>query len=73
MRRPWHLRAWFQVSSEEFLIVDNNLPTSRQFLRGYRKHVRLFLSIPVPYGSSIFSSRYGRNTLHGRMVSSSGV
>ncbi len=37
------------VDSEEFLIVDDDLPTSRQFLRGYRKHARRFLSIPVPY------------------------
>ncbi len=37
------------VDSEEFNIIDDNLPTSRQFLRGYKKQFGHFLSIPVPY------------------------
>lgn len=37
------------IESEEFLIVDDNLPTSRQFLRGYKNRARRFASIPVPY------------------------
>jgi nucleoside-diphosphate-sugar epimerase len=37
------------VESEEFNIIDDNLPTSRQFLRGYKKQIGRFLSIPVPY------------------------
>jgi nucleoside-diphosphate-sugar epimerase len=37
------------VDSEEFIIVDDNLPTSRKFLREYKKQARRFLSIPVPY------------------------
>ena len=37
------------VESEEFIIVDDDLPTSRQFLRGYKKQASRFLSIPVPY------------------------
>lgn len=36
------------VESEEFIIVDDNLPTSREFLRRYKK-VHPFLSVPVPY------------------------
>jgi nucleoside-diphosphate-sugar epimerase len=37
------------IDSEEFIIVDDNLPTSRQFLRDYKKQARRFLSVPVPY------------------------
>jgi len=37
------------IDSEEFIIVDDDLPTSRQFLRGYKKLGRRFLSVPVPY------------------------
>jgi len=37
------------IDSEEFIIVDDNLPTSRQFLRGYKKHARGFSSLPIPY------------------------
>lgn len=37
------------VDSQEFIIVDDDLPTSRQFLRGYKKQARSFLSVPVPY------------------------
>jgi nucleoside-diphosphate-sugar epimerase len=37
------------IDSEEFIIVDDNLPTSRQFLRRYKKEAKAFFSIPVPY------------------------
>ena len=37
------------IDSEEFNIVDDNVPTSRQFLRRYKKEVGGFFSIPVPY------------------------
>ena len=37
------------VDGEVFIAVDDDLPTSRQFLRLYKKQVRRFLSIPVPY------------------------
>lgn len=36
------------VDEEVFNVVDNDLPTSRQFLRAYRGHKRL-LRVPVPY------------------------
>ncbi len=37
------------VSGETFNIVDDDLLTSREFLRAYRRHVTPFLSIPLPY------------------------
>lgn len=37
------------IDSEVFNIVDDDLPTSREFLRLYKEHARRFLSIPVPY------------------------
>jgi nucleoside-diphosphate-sugar epimerase len=37
------------INGQVFNIVDDNLPTSRQFLRRYKREVRRFLSIPVPY------------------------
>ena len=37
------------VEGEVFNIIDDNLPTSRQFLRQYKKQVKKMLSIPVPY------------------------
>jgi nucleoside-diphosphate-sugar epimerase len=38
------------VDGEVFNIVDDDLPTSRQFMAGYRKHVgrRRYLSVPYP-------------------------
>ena len=36
------------VEGEAFNIVDDNLPTSRQFLRWYKRNVRKFHSIYVP-------------------------
>ena len=37
------------VDGETFNIVDDDLPSSRKFLRLYKMNVRSFLSIPVPY------------------------
>lgn len=37
------------VESEVFNVVDDELPTSRQFLRQYKKQVRRFRSIWIPY------------------------
>jgi nucleoside-diphosphate-sugar epimerase len=37
------------VDGEVFNVVDDDLPTSRAFLRRYKKEVRWFRSIPVPY------------------------
>jgi nucleoside-diphosphate-sugar epimerase len=37
------------INSQEFNIIDDKLPTSRQFLRGYKKKIGRFCSIPVPY------------------------
>lgn len=37
------------VDGEVFNIVDDELPTSRGFLRAYKQQVRKFRSIPIPY------------------------
>ena len=37
------------VDSEVFNIVDDHLPSSRQFLRLYKRHVRSFASLYVPH------------------------
>lgn len=37
------------IDGEVFNVVDDDLPTSRQLLRGYKKHVRRFRSIYVPH------------------------
>lgn len=37
------------VEGEVFNVVDDEPPTSRAFLRAYKKHVRRFWSLPVPY------------------------
>jgi len=37
------------VEGEVFNIVDDDLPTSRQFLRAYKQKVRRFRSVPLPY------------------------
>ena len=34
---------------EVFNVVDDELPTSRAFLRAYKRQVRKFISIPLPY------------------------
>jgi nucleoside-diphosphate-sugar epimerase len=36
------------VDGEVFNVVDDDLPTSREFLRLYKRNVRPFPSIPVP-------------------------
>jgi nucleoside-diphosphate-sugar epimerase len=37
------------VDGEVFNVVDDNLPTSRAFLRAYKKNVHKFWSVPIPY------------------------
>jgi nucleoside-diphosphate-sugar epimerase len=37
------------IDGQVFNIVDDDLPTSREFLRFYKRNVRRFMSIPVPY------------------------
>lgn len=37
------------VEGEVFNVVDDDLPTSRQFLRAYKRRVRRFRSVRVPY------------------------
>jgi nucleoside-diphosphate-sugar epimerase len=52
------------IEGQVFNIVDDDLPTSRQFLRRYKREVRRFLSIPVPYtlwrAFCTFWERYSR-------------
>src|SRR5207245_2855665 len=38
------------VDGEVLIAVDDDLPTGREFLRLYKKNVRRFVSIGVPYG-----------------------
>src|SRR4029077_12631904 len=49
------------IETEEFIIVDDDLPTSRQFLRRYKK-ASPFFSAPVPYRAfylfSLFWEKY---------------
>ncbi len=37
------------VEGEVFNVVDDQLPTSRAFLRAYKRQVRDFWSVPIPY------------------------
>ncbi len=37
------------VEGEVFNIVDDQLPTSRSFLRAYKRQVGSFISVPIPY------------------------
>jgi nucleoside-diphosphate-sugar epimerase len=37
------------IEDEVINIVDDNLPTSREFLRMYKRQAQRFVSIPVPY------------------------
>jgi nucleoside-diphosphate-sugar epimerase len=40
------------IDGEIFNVVDDNLPSSRQFLRQYKRHVKRFKSIYVPHAVS---------------------
>jgi nucleoside-diphosphate-sugar epimerase len=40
------------MDGEVLNIVDDDLPTSRRFLRLYKRHVRSFASVPVPRAAS---------------------
>jgi nucleoside-diphosphate-sugar epimerase len=42
------------IDGEVFNIVDDQVPSSRQFLRLYKRHVRHFRSIYVPHAASYF-------------------
>jgi len=42
------------VDGEVFNVVDDNLPSSRQFLRLYKEHVNPFTSIYIPHSLSYF-------------------
>ncbi|UOA10193.1 NAD(P)-dependent oxidoreductase [Methylobacter sp. S3L5C] len=44
------------VASEVFNIVDDNLPTSRKFLKAYKKSVGWFPSVYLPHFTSYFLS-----------------
>jgi nucleoside-diphosphate-sugar epimerase len=37
------------IDGQVFNVIDDDLPTSREFLRLYKRKVRRFLSIPIPY------------------------
>lgn len=45
------------VDGEVFNVVDDNLPTSRNFLRLYKQHVRTFRSFYVPHAVSYLFCR----------------
>jgi nucleoside-diphosphate-sugar epimerase len=40
------------IDGQVFNVVDDDLPSSRQFLRLYKRHVRRFPSVPVPHLAS---------------------
>lgn len=44
------------IDAQVFNVVDDDLPTSRQFLRLFKRHARRFVSIPVPYRLAYFLS-----------------
>jgi nucleoside-diphosphate-sugar epimerase len=44
------------VDGEVFNVVDDEAPTSREFLRFYKRTVRPFMSLPVPYTVSYLLS-----------------
>jgi len=49
------------IDGEAFNIVDDDLPTSRKFLRQYKKNIRMFRSIYVPrIGSRVICSLWER-------------
>ena len=37
------------AEGEVFNVVDDELPTSRAFLKAYKRQVRKFMSVPIPY------------------------
>jgi nucleoside-diphosphate-sugar epimerase len=42
------------IDKEVFNIVDDDLPSSHEFLRMYKKQVKTFMSIPIPYPTFYF-------------------
>lgn len=50
-----------EIEGQSFNIVDDDLPTSRQFLRRYKRAKNLKLSVPIPYCFAyLFSSLFER-------------
>ena len=54
------------VDGEAFNVVDDDLPSSRQFLRLYKRNVKNFKSIYVPHCSVTGSAICGRSIRNGR-------
>ena len=54
------------VDGEVFNVVDDDLPSSRQFLRLYKKNVRRFKSLYVPHAVSYALCVCGRSIRSGR-------
>lgn len=52
------------VEGETFNVVDDNLLTSRQFLKAYKKQMNGFVSVPIPYslayGLSVLWENYSK-------------
>ena len=47
------------MNGQVFNVVDDELPTSRHFLLDYKRQVRRFVSLPVPYPLDyLFSSAW---------------
>ena len=42
------------IEGQVFNVFDDDLPTSREFLKRYKREVRYFLSIPIPYWAWFF-------------------
>lgn len=45
------------IDGEAFNVVDDDLPSSRQFLREYKRHVRRFRSLYIPHACSYLLCR----------------
>jgi nucleoside-diphosphate-sugar epimerase len=42
------------IEGQVFNVFDDDLPTSREFIKRYKREVRYFLSIPIPYWAWFF-------------------
>ena len=49
------------IEGETFNVVDDEPLTSRQFLRAYKKRVKRFFSVPVPYFMASWMCRFWEN------------
>lgn len=55
------------VEGNVFNIVDDDLPRSRNFLRAYKRNVRRFFSVPIPYWLfSLFTMWWERYSLRSK-------